>query len=74
MEESTQEIQIPIKLLLFIAKQGGLEMSTKVLIEELEDINLVTVVYPDRKVTQKVSHMSSVQKKLFDLFGFDKYT
>ncbi len=49
-------------------------MSTKVLIEELEDINLVTVVYPDRKVMQKVSHMSSVQKKLFDLFGFDKYT
>jgi len=58
-----------IKLLLFIAKQGGLEMSTKVLIEELEDINLVIMVYPDRKVVQKVSHMSSIQKKLFDLFG-----
>ncbi len=49
-------------------------MSTKVLIEELEDINLVIMVYPDRKVVQKVSHMSSIQKKLFNLFGLDKYT
>ncbi len=63
-----------IKLLLFIARRDGLEMSTKILIEELEDINLVIMVYPDRKVVQKVSHMSSVQKKLFNLFGLDKYT
>jgi transposase len=63
-----------IKLLQFVARQNDLTMSCKVLIEELEDITMVILVYPDRKTATKVTTLSTVQRSLFDLFGLGRYT
>ncbi len=35
-------------------------------------MNLVIIVYPDRKVMRKVSRMSSIRKKPFDFFCFNR--
>ena len=63
-----------LKLLQYVAKQNGLAMSCKVLIEELEDVTMVIVVYPDRKTARKTTTLSTVQRSLFDLFGLGRYT
>ncbi len=63
-----------LKLLNHIARENDIEMSTKLLVEELEDITMVILVYSDRKASRKVSAMSTVQKRLFDLLELQKYT
>ena len=49
-------------------------MSCKVLIEELEEITMVILVYSSRKTIKKVNSLSKVQQSLFDLFGLGRYT
>ena len=63
-----------IKLLCFIANLEGLDLSTTLLIEELQDIHEVILIYPNRRAVRTISHMSTVQKKLFHIYGLDKYT
>jgi transposase len=63
-----------LKLLQYVAKQEYLGMSCKVLIEELEEITMVILVYPNRKTARKVTALSRVQQSLFDLFGLGRYT
>jgi transposase len=63
-----------LKLLQHVARQNGLGMSCKVLIEELEEITMVILIYPDRKTTRKITTLSRVQQGLFDLFGLGRYT
>ena len=63
-----------LKLLQYMARQEGLGMSCKVLIEELEEITMVILVYPNRKTARKVTTLSRVQQSLFDLFGLGRYT
>ena len=63
-----------LKLLHILATKNEIEMSTKLLIEELEDIAMIVLVYPNRKAVRKVSEMSRVQRRLFDLFELDRYT
>lgn len=63
-----------LKLLQNLARQEGLGMSCKVLIEELEEITMVILVYPDRKSARKITTLSRVQQRLFDLFGLGRYT
>lgn len=63
-----------LKLLQFLAKQNGIEMSCKILIEELEDITLIILVYPNRKSLKKVNTLSTVQTRLFEIFRLEKYT
>ncbi|WP_425443315.1 IS1634 family transposase [Thermodesulforhabdus norvegica] len=63
-----------IKLLYLIANREGMEVTTTLLIEELQDIQEVILVYPNRRAVRTISHMSTVQKKLFQIYGLDKYT
>jgi len=63
-----------LRLLQYVARQNGLTMGCKVLIEELEDITMVILVYPDRKTARKITTLSTIQQKLFDLFGLGRYT
>jgi transposase len=63
-----------LKLLQHVARQNGLGMSCKVLIEELEEITMVILIYPDRKTTRKITTLSRVQQGLFDLLGLGRYT
>lgn len=63
-----------LKLLHYWARQHDIEMSTRLLIEELKDITMVIMVYSRRKAARKVTTMSTVQKRLFDLYELHKYT
>ena len=63
-----------LKLLCREAKEAGLGMSTKVLVEELEDIRIAILAYSKRKVVRRVTKMSSVQQRLFDLFELHRFT
>ena len=63
-----------LKLLQHVARQNGLGMSCKVLIEELEEITMVILIQPGRKTTRKITTLSRVQQGLFDLFGLGRYT
>jgi hypothetical protein len=49
-------------------------MNTKLPIEELKDITIVIVVYSSSKAATKVTTMSTVQKRLFDLYELNTYT
>lgn len=53
------------------AAQAGLHMSLPVLREELADLQATLVIDRADRVTQILSHRSSVQQKLFDLFGLE---
>ena len=63
-----------LKLLSYEAREAGLEMSTKILVDELKDIRIVILAYPKRKVTRKVTKMSPIQQRLFDLFELQRFT
>ncbi len=63
-----------LKLLQFLARENGIGMSCKVLIEELEDITMIILVYGDGKTVKKVTALSAVQSRLFEAFGLGKYT
>ncbi len=64
---------ILIKLLLYRISQANLSMSIPVLLEELKDMKKIILVYPQGKVKQKLSRLSSIQQQLFDLFKLSKY-
>jgi len=44
------------------------------LIEELQDTHEVILIYPNRRAVRTISYISTVQKKLFQIYGLDKYT
>lgn len=62
-----------LRLTQYIAKKNGVEMSSTLLIEELEDITLAVTVYSPRKLEKNIHTMSTVQKRLFDIFDLQKY-
>jgi transposase len=63
-----------LKLLQFLARENGIGMSCKVLIEELEEITMIILVYGNGKTVKKVTALSAVQRRLFEAFGLGKYT
>lgn len=63
-----------LKLLQFLARENGIGMSCKVLIEELEDMTMIILIYGTGKTVKKVTALSAVQKRLFEVFGLGKYT
>lgn len=63
-----------LKLIQFVARENDLEMSCKVLIEELEEIAMVIMVYPDRKPVKQITTLSGVQQKLYEVLNLGKYT
>lgn len=62
-----------LKLLNYVARENDIRMSSKLLIEELQDINLLVLVYSVKKAVKKISSLSTVQKRLFALFTLQKY-
>jgi transposase len=63
-----------LRLLQHLARQNGIEMSSSLLIDELRDICILTLIYSPRRVERKIHCLSTVQKRLFDLFELHKYT
>ena len=55
------------------AAQAGLDMSLPVLREELADLQATLIIDATDRVTSVLSHRSSVQQKLFDLFGLEPW-
>lgn len=64
---------ILVKLLLYRISQANLSMSLPVLMEELKDMKKIILVYPQGRVKQKLSRLSSIQEQLFRLFNLSKY-
>ncbi len=54
------------------ACKAGIEMSAKVLKEELSDLKEVVMVYEGEKAERKITVKSSVQEKLYKLFDLEK--
>jgi len=55
-----------------MAKNAGLEMSPAVLKQELKDLKVITWVDGNMRIHSKVSAKSTIQKKLYHLFGIEK--
>jgi len=64
---------ILVKLLLYRIAQANLSMSLPVLMEELQDMKKIILIYPQGQVKEKISKLSSIQKGLFRLFNLSKY-
>lgn len=62
-----------LKLIHYTARANGMEMSVSVLMDELKDIRMVIIVYPDGKAVRKVEKLSTVQSRLFDVLSLQKY-
>ena len=58
-----------IKLLQYLAKEGGLEMSVASLITALKGIREVLLVYPDHTTEKKLEEQAPLQQQLLHKFG-----
>ncbi len=58
-----------IKLLQYLAKEDGLEMSVASLIKALEGIREVLLVYPDNTAVKKLEDQPPLQMQLLNTFG-----
>ena len=63
-----------LKLIQFVARENDLDMSCKVLMEELEDIAVVIMLYPDKRSVKKITALSRVQQRLYEILSLSKYT
>jgi len=57
-----------IQVMVQKADRAGLRMSAAVLREELTDLRDIVMIYDEKHAERKVSHRSSVQQRLWDLF------
>jgi len=57
-----------IQVMVQKADRAGLRMSATVLREELTDLRDIVAIYDDNHAERRVSHRSSVQQRLWDLF------
>lgn len=57
-----------IQVMVQKAHRAGLRMSAALLREELTDLHDVVSIYDDHHVERRISHRSSVQQRLWDLF------
>lgn len=62
-----------IKLMGYKAKRAGLDMSSVVLGRELADIREVYLLYDHLRVVRRLTHMSQVQRQLFEILGLAAY-
>lgn len=58
-----------VKLLLYRAKKADLDMSLPVMLQELNDIEEIILLYPDNRIKKKIKKLSTAQGRLFGLFG-----
>lgn len=57
-----------LQIMLQKVKRAGLGMSAHVLKEELSDLREIVMVYEGHRAEMKISHRSSIQQQLWDLF------
>jgi len=62
-----------LQLMNYRAQKAGLCMSNAVLREEMADIREVVLLYSPTSVVHKLTRLSLVQQKLFDLFNLARY-
>lgn len=62
-----------VKLLLYRAKKADLEMGLPVMLQELDDIREIVMFYPQGRIRKKVKRLSTVQARLYELFGLKAY-
>jgi hypothetical protein len=48
-------------------------MSLHVMLQELNDIEEIIWLYPDNRIKKKIKRLSTVQGRLFELFGLSAY-
>jgi len=58
-----------VKLLLYRAKKADLDMSLPVMLQELNDIEEIILLYPDNRIKKKIKKLFTAQGRLFGLFG-----
>lgn len=62
-----------VKLLLYRAKKADLNMSLPVMLQELNDIEEIILLYPNNRIKKKIKRLSTVQRRLFEMFGLSAY-
>ena len=62
---------VVIRVMLRQAELADLKMSANVLEEELSDLKQVIMVYSDEQATTQITHRSTVQQRLWDLFELE---
>jgi transposase len=60
-----------IRVMLKKCEEAGLKMSAPVLKQELDDLKEVVMLYNSRKAEKKITRRSTVQDRLWVLFGLD---
>jgi hypothetical protein len=43
------------------------------MLQELDDIQEITLFYPDNRIKKKITKLSTIQGKLYELFGLRAY-
>jgi transposase len=61
-----------LRVMQWMAEKAGYKMSANMLKEELTDIKEVIMVYSMKEAERKISQLSSVQKKLWDIFQLEE--
>jgi len=62
-----------LQLMKYRAKQAGLDMSSAVLRSELSDIVEVVIIYSLAQVERRLTVMSTVQQRLFEVFDLSRW-
>lgn len=62
-----------LQLMNLRARQAGLVMSNAVLREELSDIREVAVIFSPAQVVRRVTRMSPIQEKFFEVFSLGRF-
>ena len=62
-----------VRLLQYRLWRAGERLSIPLLLEELDDITEVTLLYPGPRVVRKMARLSAVQTRLWELFELAKY-
>ena len=57
-----------IQVMVQKAERAGLRMSAALLRQELTDLRKIVMIYDEQRAERKISHRSSVQQQLWDLF------
>lgn len=63
-----------LQLMNYRVRQAGLGMSNAVLRQELADIREVVIVYSLAQIEKRITEMSTIQQRLFELFDLGRYT
>ncbi len=60
-----------IRIMEYKANINEMKMSPKILKQELKDLKHITLIYDENKIQKKISHKSTVQNRLWEIFNLD---